>query len=330
VTRPRVSVVITTYNTGRYLPETLESVFAQTHPAAEVIVVDDGSTDDSVEVARGYGDRITSIARPHGGLGAARNAGIDASTGDHLAVLDSDDLWDPDTLRVQLEVAARHPESALIAADGVAFGVPGEADRPLFAMQLDHPFSGTDQEELTGLFHREFVAGNRIACPAQTLLPRWVHDALGPVCATPNGAQDYDYYLRITRSFPITFHRARLARWRFRVDSMSGAREDRRLRWAAQGVNVLAREREAATPAAKDYVDAAFHEQVRHTMAFARASLLAGHRPDPDDLDLVYRVAPRDPRVLGTRAILALPPAVGRGVTRGAHTAWGAVRRARR
>ncbi len=105
MTRPRVSVVITTYNTGRYLPETLESVFAQSYPAAEVIVVDDGSTDDSVDRARAFGDRVQSIPRPHEGLGPARNAGIAASTGDHLAFLDSDDLWDPDTLRVQVDVA---------------------------------------------------------------------------------------------------------------------------------------------------------------------------------------------------------------------------------
>ena len=331
MTRPRVSVVITTYNTGRYLPETLESVFAQSHPAAEVIVVDDGSSDDSVERAREFGDRVESIALPHMGLGPARNVGIAASTGDFLAFLDSDDLWSPDALEVQVAVAARYPASGLVVADGVTFGEADQPGRALYGEGTNELFPSADVDEVTGRFHRELATGNRIACPAQTLLPRWAYDAVGPVCATPNGAQDYDYYLRLARSFPITFHRAVLARWRYRADSMSGASADeRRLRWTCQALGVLAREREWTTGEMLSYVDAAFRGKVRRAALLALENLADGNRPDRDDLEILYGAAPRDLSVLAARAALALPPAVGREIARGALSSWRAAKRVRR
>lgn len=91
-----VSVVIPAYNRAHYIVETLDSVGAQTRPPREVIVVDDGSTDDTAEVARSWG--ATVIRRPNGGIGAARNAGIDAAAGEWIALLDADDLWVPDKL----------------------------------------------------------------------------------------------------------------------------------------------------------------------------------------------------------------------------------------
>jgi glycosyltransferase involved in cell wall biosynthesis len=321
VTQPRVSVVITTYNTGRYLPETLESVFAQTYPSFEVIVVDDGSTDDSVARARAFGDRVRVLTRPHEGLGPARNAGAAEATGEYLAFLDSDDLWVPDALAVQVAQAEAHPESGLIVADGLAFG-DGSVDdhrigRPLFGPQTEELFGDAHQVETTGRYHRAFTVGNRIACPAQTLLPRRVYDAVGPVCITPNGAQDYDYYLRIARTFAITFHRARLARWRVRSDSMSGTPDQRALRIASQALEVVARERREAPPEARADVDAAYRSHVRRATGAARDSLFGDQPADPDDLAAVYRVAGRDPNVLATRAILALPRPLARSVCRG-------------
>jgi glycosyltransferase involved in cell wall biosynthesis len=324
-----VSVVITTYNTGRYLPETLESVFAQSHAPAEVIVVDDGSADDSVARAREFGDRVRSIPRAHEGLGPARNAGVLASTGDHLAFLDSDDLWSPEALKVQLEVAARHPESGLIVADGFTFGVPGEPAQPLYVDGTRELFPSDDVAEVTGHFHREFVHENLISCPAQTLMPRWVYDSVGPVCATPNGPQDYDYYLRVSQCFPITFHRAALARWRLRDDSMSGALEDRRFRWTCQSVCILAHARASGTAEAQAYVDAAFEQRVRRATVLALEALADGRRPDPDDLDLLYRAAPRNPSVVAARSVSVLPSAVRRGAARGVLASWRGAKRIR-
>ncbi len=91
---PRVSVIIPTYNRAALLCETLASVFAQTFQDYQVIVVDDGSTDDTPEQLRELGARVIVEHTAHAGEGAARNAGLDRARGEYIAFLDSDDLWD--------------------------------------------------------------------------------------------------------------------------------------------------------------------------------------------------------------------------------------------
>ncbi|MGH9607971.1 MAG: glycosyltransferase family 2 protein, partial [Terracidiphilus sp.] len=97
-----ISVVIPAYNAARFLPRCLGSVFAQTLKPTEVIVVDDGSTDDTAAIAASLG--ATVLRRPNGGLAAARNTGIRGATGDWIALLDADDLWAPTKLERQAAV----------------------------------------------------------------------------------------------------------------------------------------------------------------------------------------------------------------------------------
>lgn len=93
-----VSVIIPTYNRAHCVGEAIDSVLAQVPPADEVIVVDDGSTDDTAEVLAAYGDRITVLHQQNAGAAAARNTGIRHATGEWVAFLDSDDLWRPGRL----------------------------------------------------------------------------------------------------------------------------------------------------------------------------------------------------------------------------------------
>ena len=111
----RISVVIPVYNGQAYLAETLDSVFAQTLPPHEVIVVDDGSTDASPEILRRYGDRITVIRQENQGVAAARNAGLARVTGEAIAFLDQDDLWPPDRNRQMAEALAAAPDMEVVA-----------------------------------------------------------------------------------------------------------------------------------------------------------------------------------------------------------------------
>jgi len=89
----RISVIIPSYNSAPYLPETLASVFAQTYPVHEIIVVDDGSSDNTEEVLRAYRERITYVKQANAGVSCARNNGIERATGNWMAFLDSDDVW---------------------------------------------------------------------------------------------------------------------------------------------------------------------------------------------------------------------------------------------
>lgn len=106
---PRVSVLITAWNAERFLDQALDSVFAQTRPAAEVIVTDDGSTDGTAAVVRRYGDAVTLIEAPHGGVSRGRNLAIERATGDLWAFLDADDLWRPQNLEIQVAALVADP-----------------------------------------------------------------------------------------------------------------------------------------------------------------------------------------------------------------------------
>ena len=106
----KISVVIPAYNAARFLPRCLKSVFAQTLQPEEVIVVDDGSTDNTGEVAAALGARV--ISRRNGGLSAARNTGINGASSEWIALLDADDMWAPDKLERQ--AACVRPETVLV------------------------------------------------------------------------------------------------------------------------------------------------------------------------------------------------------------------------
>ncbi len=119
--RPTVSIVLPTYNRAHLLPRAIASIEAQTFQDWQVIVVDDGSTDDTAAVVRSFaarlGDRLRYIVRPNGGCGAARNTGIDAADGEFVAFLDSDDEFLPTKLARQVELFRLHPQLGLVYSD---------------------------------------------------------------------------------------------------------------------------------------------------------------------------------------------------------------------
>lgn len=109
VTAPRFSVIIPAYNSAATIATAIDSVLAQTWPAHELIVVDDGSTDATAERIRAYGERVRYVHQPNAGVSAARNHGIRVATGDWLAFLDADDLYLPDRLKWHADWIRREP-----------------------------------------------------------------------------------------------------------------------------------------------------------------------------------------------------------------------------
>src|SRR5881628_3332235 len=119
--RPIVSVIITTYNQGRYISETIHSAIEQDFDDREIIVVDDGSTDDTPTLVVAFGQRVLYLRQRNQGVAGSRNAGILQARGEFLAFLDGDDLWEPHKLSRQVRAARDNPLSGLIVADGVQF-----------------------------------------------------------------------------------------------------------------------------------------------------------------------------------------------------------------
>lgn len=115
---PLVSVIIPTWNAADFLPATLETVFAQTWPEVEVVVVDDGSTDNTDEVLAGYEGRITLVKLENsGGPSRPRNKGVEKARGEFIAFFDSDDLMEPEKLAEAMEVFAAHPDVDVVCTN---------------------------------------------------------------------------------------------------------------------------------------------------------------------------------------------------------------------
>jgi glycosyltransferase involved in cell wall biosynthesis len=113
---PTVSVVIPAYKAAGTIARALDSVLAQTRPPDEIIVVDDGSPDDTSAVVAAYAARVKYVRKANGGTASARNRGLDESSGELIALLDADDYWHPGKLEKQLAVFAQHPEVGLVSS----------------------------------------------------------------------------------------------------------------------------------------------------------------------------------------------------------------------
>jgi len=109
-----VSVIIPVYNGEKFLGEAIESVFVQNHSPLEIIIVDDGSTDSTSDVAKLFGDRVTCVYQENKGVPAARNKGLSLAKGNVIAFLDADDIWMKDKLKLQLGILSAKPETQIV------------------------------------------------------------------------------------------------------------------------------------------------------------------------------------------------------------------------
>src|SRR5271155_517738 len=113
---PRVTVLVDSYNYGRFIEEAIESVLIQDFPAEqfEILVVDDGSTDDTAERVRKFGSRIQYLYKPNGGQASAFNLGLQAAKGEIIGMLDADDYWLPGKLRRIVQEFDKHPDAGMV------------------------------------------------------------------------------------------------------------------------------------------------------------------------------------------------------------------------
>ena len=135
---PKVSVIIPAYNASEYLSQTLESVLVQTYSDFEIILVDDGSTDETDQVIAKYSSHLNLIQQENKGLSAARNAGLNMAIGEYLVFLDADDLLTPRKLAIQAAFLDQNPGIGIVYSDGFLFtNKPnGEEERLLFSKSV--------------------------------------------------------------------------------------------------------------------------------------------------------------------------------------------------
>jgi glycosyltransferase involved in cell wall biosynthesis len=196
-----VSVIIPCHNQAHFLSEAIESVLSQTYPHFEIVVVDDGSTDNTQEVASSY-PGVRCVRQENQGLAAARNTGIRRSRGEYLVFLDADDRLLPDALEAGLSALKDHPECAFVAGRYRYIAFDGS---PLLTPQPPRP----QGDHYLALLGRDYIA-----VPAVVMYRRPVFEYVTRFDPSVSPADDYDLYLRIAREFPIHCHEKVVAEYR--------------------------------------------------------------------------------------------------------------------
>ncbi len=201
----KVSVIIPTYNYAHFIAEAVESVLAQTFPIFEIIVVDDGSSDNTEEVIKHFGDKVRYIKQKNSGVCAARNNGVKNACGDFIAFLDADDTWLPEKIEKQITKFDEDSQIGLVHCEMREFDTEtGKTVR----LHLEGE-EGWVADELL-LFEKPVVIG----CGGSILVSRKAFEAVGGFDINLKVGEDWDFCYRVARKFKIGFVREILADYR--------------------------------------------------------------------------------------------------------------------
>ncbi len=199
---PEISVIIPSYNSGKHLAETIASILAQTFMDIELIVVDDGSTDQTPALVRTYGAPVRLIEQTNAGVCAARNRGLKEASGRFICFMDHDDYWFPEKLQRQLEVFRVHPEAGVVyssfiewraARDGL-FPEPASFDLTDSLETIDSEFSGW-------IYHLLLLDCWMLTSTA--IIRAEVLEKCGGFDEALPFSEDWDLWLRIAQQFPM-------------------------------------------------------------------------------------------------------------------------------
>jgi glycosyltransferase involved in cell wall biosynthesis len=205
VDRPTVSIVTPSFNQGRFLAAAIESVLAQDYPAIEYHVVDAGSTDETLEVLRAYGDRIRWISEPDAGQADGIDKGIRSTTGEIVAWLNADDLYLPGAVMKAVAALEQDTHAAGVYGNAEFVDVEGRAIGPCAQVE---PF---DLERLINIL--DFIVQ-----PA-TFFRRTAYEAAGGLDRSLHYCMDYDLWIRLGRGAPLRYIEQTLAQVRLHPET---------------------------------------------------------------------------------------------------------------
>jgi len=206
---PLVSVIIPNYNHARFLGDAIRSVLDQGYKNVEIIVVDDGSTDNSREIAGQFDDQIHYIYQTNAGLSAARNTGIQASMGSLIGVLDADDMYEPSYISTLVAELQSNSD-----ADGIYCDYQFVDEENKLLPQIEA------RPVASELLYKALLDGNFFV-PESIFLHRYVYDEVGFFDEALRACEDWDVWLRVVKQFKIIHSAEILTRHRILAGSMS-------------------------------------------------------------------------------------------------------------
>jgi glycosyltransferase involved in cell wall biosynthesis len=191
---PRVSVVIPAYNSEKHLGETLRSALNSSFTDLEVVVVDDGSSDKTADIAAGFGPKVRVLSQANAGMSASRNRGIDSCDSEFIALLDSDDVWHPLKLQYQLQALSGRPEHGFAFTN---FSVWDGGSQNGFCEQAR---TGAVDGDFDGWIYHRLIVTNW-ALPSSVLFRSRAWRELGPFHCDDHQTDDWEYLVRASRQF---------------------------------------------------------------------------------------------------------------------------------
>jgi glycosyltransferase involved in cell wall biosynthesis len=336
---PSVSVILPTYNRAAWLPQTVASLLEQTHRPLEVLVVDDGSTDDTATVCRAFPEPVRYLRQENAGVSAARNRGIREARGEWVALADSDDLWIPRKLEIQLAALDAAPQARWCASGCEVIG-PGDAPVPglqgfervfaVFAAAGEAPvahfgrwLARTETEvarQMHTCFHGDFFEllfhGN-VVLPSSALLHRELFSEAGYFDEDFRVAEETEFFHRVAARRPGVMVMSPLVGYRVTAaGSLTNPANTPRLMHNA----LSSLDRAAALRGRLSESERVAYEQGRRrllvALAYAELSLLQ-RAEARDALSRAWRAGERkSPRSLALYAASLLPKAALRGLHR--------------
>ena len=215
MSNPRISVIIPAYNSAKWINEAINSVLAQSFTDLEIIVVDDGSSDDTEQVLTHWiaARQIRYIKQANMGVSAARNCGVREACGDYIAFLDADDLFAPDKLGKQLALFEKQPNLGFVHAHFSKFD---EAGNDLGLRDMSR-FSGW-------VYPQILLEWSAIMALPTLMLPKRVFEEVGGFDESVRWGEDIDLYIRIVRRYPIDLVPEVLCKVRVHADSVSASK----------------------------------------------------------------------------------------------------------
>lgn len=224
-----VSVVIPTYNRARIVGSAIESALRQTYPRLQIVVADDGSTDDTRAIVKSYGERVTYLQQANAGVSAARNLGLRAARGEFIAFLDSDDTWLPWKIEAQIAALKRHSAAGIVWTDMEAVDDTGRLIHARHLREMYTAYAKVDVEKTLALVDTVGALSQRVpkalaAAPVRegdlfsaillgnlihtsTVLFRrsWFERTGGFDESFSRAGEDYEFYIRLCSAGPVVF-----------------------------------------------------------------------------------------------------------------------------
>lgn len=219
--RPLVSVVMPAYNSAQYITEAIDSVLQQDYPALEIIVVDDGSSDNTTKIVARYGDKVSLLTQANQGSAAARNLGIRHANGKYIAFLDADDVWGPQKIRYQVEALATSGHK-MAYSRFIRWYPDTNGEYSLPETEFGMPINPNTSQDgiVTGSLYAELLL-DCMVWTSTVIVEKVELEKAGMFDESLRKGQDYDLWLKLSRQIEMVGLEKPTALYRIHPDSIT-------------------------------------------------------------------------------------------------------------